>query len=99
MGEGIPLLLTLDPGADSGPESVVHTGQEFVYCLEGNLTYTIEGKEFDLHAGDSLLFQSHLPHKWGNNGKEKSLSILILCPSEQDYRSTEIHFKTGHLNE
>jgi transcriptional regulator with XRE-family HTH domain len=48
MGAGLtlpgvkPLLVTLQPGADSGPDPIVHTGLEFVYCLEGQLSYTIE---------------------------------------------------------
>jgi len=99
LGEGIPLLLTLDPGADSGPDAIVHTGQEFVYCLKGNLTYTVSGKEYDLGVGDSLIFQSHLPHQWGNRGNNISHSILILCPTDEDDRSTGQHFKTEELEE
>lgn len=33
LGEGLPLFLILDPGADRGPEAIVHTGQEFCFCL------------------------------------------------------------------
>jgi len=94
LGEGLPLLLTLEPGAESGPDAIVHTGQEFVYCLEGNLTYTIAGEEYDLGPGDSLIFQAHLPHRWGNRGNFNSRSILILCPANENDRSAEQHFKS-----
>ena len=95
LGAGIPLLLTLEPGADSGADAIVHTGQEFVYCLQGRLTYTITGKEYDLFPGDSLIFQAHLPHRWGNRDKTPSQSILILCPADENDHSTEQHFITG----
>lgn len=92
LGDGIPLLLTLEPGADSGPDAIVHTGQEFVYCLMGCLTYTVAGKEYALEAGDSLIFEAHLSHRWENRGIILSRSILILCPADADDSSAEQHF-------
>jgi transcriptional regulator with XRE-family HTH domain len=93
LGEGLPLLLTLEPGANSGPDAIVHTGQEFVYCLDGRLSYAVVGDEYDLGPGDSLIFQAHLPHRWGNRGNIHSRSILILCPADENDRSAEQHFK------
>jgi transcriptional regulator with XRE-family HTH domain len=92
LGEGIPLLLTLEPGADSGPGAIVHTGQEFVFCLDGCLTYTVAGKEYDLEAGDSLVFEAHLDHRWENRRNTLSRSILILCPADANDNSAEKHF-------
>jgi len=92
LGEGLPLLITLEPGTDSGPEAIVHTGQEFVYCLEGCLTYIVAGNEYILESGDSLIFQAHLTHRWENRGKTLSRSLLILCPSDEKDHSAERHF-------
>ncbi len=92
LGDGIPLLLTLEPGADSGPDAIVHTGQEFVYCLTGCLTYTVAGKEYAIKAGDSLIFEAHLTHRWENRGDTLSRSILILCPADANDSSAEKHF-------
>lgn len=89
---GLPLLVTLEMGADSGPAPIVHTGHELVYCLEGCLTYTIEDQSYYLEPGDSLLFEAHLPHCWGNTGEIPSRSLLILCPSDENDRPTERHF-------
>jgi transcriptional regulator with XRE-family HTH domain len=94
LGEGLPLLMTLESGADSGDSAIVHTGQEFVYCLEGHLTYAVAEKEYDLSPGDSLIFQAHLPHRWGNRGQVPCRSILILCPADEDDQSAEQHFPT-----
>jgi transcriptional regulator with XRE-family HTH domain len=92
LGEGIPLLLTLEPGADSGPDLIVHTGQEFVYCLDGYLTYTVTGKQYTLEVGDSLIFEAHLAHRWENRRNTLSRSILILCPADANDSSAEQHF-------
>ena len=39
-----------------------HTGQEFNLVLEGRMLINIEGKELILNEGDSLYFNSKLPH-------------------------------------
>jgi transcriptional regulator with XRE-family HTH domain len=94
MQAGQPLLVTLRPGTDSGPALIVHTGHEFVFCLEGQLTYTIEDRPYVLEEGDSLIFEAHLPHRWGNAGQTVARSLLILCPNDENDHSTEQHFAT-----
>jgi len=91
---GQPLLVTLRPGTDSGPAPIVHTGHEFVYCLEGQLTYTIDERRYVLEPGDSLIFEAHLPHHWGNPGESQTRSLLILCPDDENDRPTDRHFAT-----
>lgn len=87
-----PFVVILEPGAGSGAQEIVHTGYEFIYCLEGRLLYTIEGHTYLLEPGDSLLFEAHLPHRWQNLGPGESRSILVLYPTdERDYPS-ERHF-------
>ena len=93
MRGGQPLLVTMKPKADSGPTPIVHTGHEFVFCLEGQLTYTIQGNLYLLDPGDSLLFAAYLPHCWCNSGKAHSRSLLIMCPADDDDDPTERHFK------
>jgi transcriptional regulator with XRE-family HTH domain len=97
LGEGVPLLVTLEPGAGSGPDPIIHTGQEFVFCLEGRLAYTVEGHEYILEAGDSLIFQAALSHRWENTGTHLSRSILILCPSDENDLVAEKHFMPGQV--
>jgi len=88
-----PFIVTLEPNADSGPNPIVHTGREFVYCMEGHLAYTIEEQTFILEPGDSLLFEAFLPHRWQNVGSTPSRSLLALCPADERDRPTEHHFK------
>jgi transcriptional regulator with XRE-family HTH domain len=98
LGEGLSLhggqlmLLTLQPRTEGSPEPIIHTGQEFAFCLEGELGYTIDEKEYRMETGDSLIFEAYLPHRWGNPGKGVSRSLLILCPSDEHDRPAERHF-------
>lgn len=92
---GQPFLVTMKPKADSGPTPIVHTGHEFVFCLEGQITYTIDGNLYPLDPGDSLLFAAYLPHCWCNSGKILSRSLLIMCPADQGDDPIERHFQAG----
>jgi len=90
-----PFVVTLEPQADSGDTPIVHTGLEFVYCLEGSLTYEVEGETFTLESGDSLLFEAYLRHRWCNVGNVPSRSLLLLCPSDERDHPDERHFTKG----
>jgi quercetin dioxygenase-like cupin family protein len=87
-----PFIVTLEPNAGSGAASIVHTGHEFVYCLQGRIIYTVEERPYLLEPGDSLLFESHLPHCWQNIDVGSSRALLVLCPSDIRDRPTERHF-------
>jgi transcriptional regulator with XRE-family HTH domain len=89
---GQPLVVVLESQADSGSTPIVHTGHEFVYCLDGQLTYIIEGQNYLLEPGDSLIFEAHLPHRWGNLGNVPTRSLLIICPTDENDHPTERHF-------
>jgi transcriptional regulator with XRE-family HTH domain len=89
------MLLNLDPHAEGSHGTIVHTGQEFVFCLEGELAYQIEGLPYLLSPGDSLIFEAYLPHSWGNPADLPSRSLLILCPADKQDRPAERHFPNG----
>jgi quercetin dioxygenase-like cupin family protein len=87
-----PLIITLNQGADSGTKPIVHTGREFVYCLEGQVLYTVEALSYLLDPGDSLLFEAYLPHYWRNPGEAVARALLVLCPMDDREIATERHF-------
>ena len=92
-GSGMePFLVTLTPGADSGDTPIVHTGLEFIYCLQGSIRYEVEKVTYQLEPGDSLLFAAHLPHRWWNAGAISSQFLLLLCPSDERDHPDERHF-------
>ncbi len=88
-----PFIVTLEPNAGSGANSIVHTGHEFVFCLKGRIVYTVEERPYLLEPGDSLLFESRLPHRWQNVDTEPSQALLVLCPTDARDRPTERHFE------
>jgi transcriptional regulator with XRE-family HTH domain len=72
-----PFLITLEPGLTSGNHPVSHLGEEFVYCLEGEIEYCISDEKYTLHAGDSLIFKAVQSHSWANRTPHPARAILI----------------------
>jgi len=87
-----PLIVTLKPKADSGKTPIVHTGREFVYCLEGHIIYHVDDQAYELVPGDSLLFEAYLPHHWRNEGESEARLLLVLCPMDERDQPSERHF-------
>ena len=87
-----PLIVTLETRADSGRNPIVHTGREFVYCLEGRVSYSVDTETYLLEPGDSLLFEAYLPHRWKNIDAEPSRVLLVLCPLDERDQPTQRHF-------
>jgi transcriptional regulator with XRE-family HTH domain len=87
-----PLIVTLEAEADSGKNPIVHTGREFVYCLEGRVAYTVDTEAYTLGPGDSLLFEAYLPHRWKNVDTQPSRVLLVLCPMDERDQPTQRHF-------
>jgi len=73
-----PMYVVLDP--NNSPDLVSHKGQEFNYCLEGRMRVIVGKEEFDLSPGDSLYYNSAIPHKMvALDGKEaKFLTVILL---------------------
>jgi uncharacterized cupin superfamily protein len=89
---GEPFITRLEPGANSGNSPVIYAGREFIYCLEGHITYTIEGEIYPLAPGDSLIFDAYTPHSWQNTASTSSRALLVLCPEELADDLPERHF-------
>ena len=87
-----PFLLTLEVGASSGRFGMLHSGHEFVLCLEGSLEYEVEDERYLLEAGDSLLFAAQLQHRWRNAGRSPCRVVIALTCFERGESPTEFHF-------
>jgi transcriptional regulator with XRE-family HTH domain len=87
-----PFIVTLAPNADSGRTPIVHTGREFIYCLEGHIAYNVDTETYMLEPGDSLLFEAYLPHHWKNMDTTPSRNLLLLCPLDERDQPKERHF-------
>jgi quercetin dioxygenase-like cupin family protein len=59
-----------------------HQGEEFVFVLEGQLEFNYENETFLLEAGDSLYFDSSLPHAFRAMGRKNALAIDVIYASD-----------------
>lgn len=72
-----PLLVTMKK--ENSPELVTHKGQEFNYCLEGKMKVVIGKSEYVLEPGDSLYFNSIIPHRMlAVTETAKFITIILL---------------------
>ena len=55
-----PFLITVVPGGD--PSTHAHDGQEFNYVISGKLEFRIGDTTYELEEGDSVYFDSSVPH-------------------------------------
>jgi transcriptional regulator with XRE-family HTH domain len=101
LGSGLPgqrlepFLMTLLPGAHSG-DPVAHGGEEFVFCVEGDVEYVIEEERYRLEAGDSLLFKATQSHLCRNTGLEKAVVLFVIQAPDREIRlSQQRHLMTG----
>ena len=73
------LWLIGKPGAESGPAQT-HEGEDIVIVLKGQLSVDVAGTWHELNAGDSICFNSELPHRWCNRRRQIAEAIWISSP-------------------
>ncbi len=95
VGRLQPFMLTLESGGDSGVHTIIHTGHEFVMCLQGLLEYTVEDKKYIMASGDSLMFAARLHHSWRNPGNIVTKAIIVLCGFEDFESPAGFHLSNG----
>ena len=75
-----PFMVTVHPKPDDEPiHQNSHAGQEYNYVVAGRLLIQINGKDIILEKGDSVYFNSDLPHgmKALDNQLVKFLAIIL----------------------
>ena len=73
-------LAVVEKGAISAGEHSRREGEEFVYCLNGCLTFKIKGKTYRLDQGDSIHFRAHLRHEWYNESAKEAELLWLFIP-------------------
>jgi transcriptional regulator with XRE-family HTH domain/mannose-6-phosphate isomerase-like protein (cupin superfamily) len=69
------------PGASSGPAMSHHVGREFQLVLAGILTLELAFERYTLYPGDSIIFDSTIPHRLINHGIEPMRAISVVLNS------------------
>lgn len=84
-------LLTLESGGSSGPNGMMHTGHELVFCLRGTIEYEVENQRYSMEPGDSLIFAAQMNHRWRNTGNVVANAIIVISAFEDSERPGEYH--------
>lgn len=71
------LYLVYEPGGESSPQDAMqrHAGREWGHVLEGTFNVTIGFDEHVLEPGDSIAFDSTVPHRFHNAGDTEVRAI------------------------
>jgi transcriptional regulator with XRE-family HTH domain len=88
-----PFMVMVEPGAGDASESIVHPGQEFVYCLTGEIRYRVASQSYCLRSGDSLLFDATQPHCFRNIGESSAQVLLIFQAVEGSHLARQRHLE------
>ncbi|HXT07920.1 MAG TPA: cupin domain-containing protein [Roseiarcus sp.] len=66
------------PGARSGAHLLSHQGEEAGLVIKGRLALEVDGRRYELGAGDAYRFDSRRPHSFANAG-DGDLVIVSAC--------------------
>ena len=65
------------PVAPDAVRPHAHPGAELIYTLAGTLVVRIDGDEHALEAGDSMYFDSSIPHAYRRRGGRTCSAIVV----------------------
>lgn len=88
-----PFRMTIDPHTEVFCDSITHPGQEFVYCLQGQVEYSVEDETYVLDPGDSLLFDAMSQHSWRNKKSEPATFLLVFQAYREHHLARQRHLE------
>lgn len=71
-------MITIEAKQAHKPVAYKHEGEEFIYVMEGSLELTLDSKVNHLKAGESMHYNSEIPHKLKNIGNETTRCLVML---------------------
>ncbi|GIH23404.1 DNA-binding protein [Acrocarpospora phusangensis] len=74
------LWVEVPPGSDAIDGPFVHEGVEFGIILQGTHEVTVGNQVYVLEAGDSITFQSTVPHSYRNVGDDRVVAVWVVTP-------------------
>lgn len=74
------LFAVYPPGSESAPADALvrHNGREFGLVLTGRLGVTVGFDDYTLDPGDSVFFESTIPHRLHNDGREPVTAVWVV---------------------
>lgn len=71
-------MITIEPHLAHKPVAYKHEGEEFIFVMEGELEFTLGSKVHRLKAGESVHFNSDIPHKLKSQSNEPTRCLVVL---------------------
>lgn len=73
-----PFLIRLEPPTVKDPKPSVHDGEEFLFVLTGRMEVHLDGHTDVLEPGDSILYDSSVPHRVACHGGEPAEVLAVI---------------------
>lgn len=71
-------MVTIEPHLAHKPVAYKHEGEEFIFVINGDLELTLGSKVRKLKAGESIHFNSDVPHKLKSISSEPTRCMVVL---------------------
>lgn len=95
-----PMQVLLMPGQTRDEViQITHSGEEFVYVLEGVLSYFLNGQEYVMNPGDSYHGFGNEPHNFVNLTNNIVKVLYIVTPPLSNVEHRELAKKSARLEE
>jgi transcriptional regulator with XRE-family HTH domain len=78
-----PFLVTLTPGSTSPVEANQHIGEEIIFVLEGQVEVTLLDHKDILIPGDSIYYDSTMPHVISCHGDKTATILAVIYAKEE----------------
>ncbi len=75
-----PFVIDVEPSTTEEPTLSTHEGEEFIYVLEGHIEINYGKTAYQLEAGDSLYYDSIVPHNVHATGKSARILAVVYAP-------------------
>ena len=75
-----PFLVEFDSETEDELVPLSHKGEEFGFCLEGEIEFITDEKRIRLRPGDAIYYYSDVPHAIKGIGPGKPKALFVLLP-------------------
>lgn len=72
--------MTVPAGCASGSDEYGHPGKELGVIVEGSAEFAIANETYELESGDTIAFDSDVPHRLTNKGETPLRTLWVITP-------------------
>ena len=75
-----PFVIDVEPSTSEEPTLSTHEGEEFIYVLDGHIEINYGKNVYQLEPGDSLYYDSIVPHNVHATGGSARILAVVYAP-------------------